>query len=192
MEATGLLGASEIEAAVTKIWIQPEPSNLVGPWLKNLLILYLRHIHGECELDWTTFFLEGAPLLKKIYIEVWDHTCWGYEENELTKDFMEKCEILYQKKTDISWETPDAVKHYSLKQLIIKGYQMEEKFNRYIKRVLKAAVNLELIILLDSGRCECCKFSPATRYPRTEEERILIKKQILEWACSPIKIGIGT
>jgi hypothetical protein len=52
--------------------------------------------------------------------------------------------------------------HYSLKQLTIKGYQLNDKFRGYVRCVVEAAVNLEHMILLDSGSCEHCKFSPST------------------------------
>lgn len=53
-----------------QIWIQPEGPKQLSRALQNLRILSLHNIHEECDLTWTTFFLEAAPLLEKIYIEV--------------------------------------------------------------------------------------------------------------------------
>ncbi|KAK3144403.1 hypothetical protein QOZ80_4AG0312640 [Eleusine coracana subsp. coracana] len=65
------------------IWIQPEAPRQLSPLLQNLQAVILRHIHDECDLSWTMFFLEAAPLLKKIAIGVWNHICYEYEEDEL-------------------------------------------------------------------------------------------------------------
>jgi len=72
-----------------------------------------------------------------------------------------------------------------LKELIILGYQVEDKFTAYIRRVVKAAVNLELVLLFESGSCKLEGFAPPTRFPETKEERDLVKQQISEWASSP-------
>ncbi|CAN6195427.1 unnamed protein product, partial [Urochloa humidicola] len=181
----------DLDFSCEMIWIQPEAPKLAGRWLQNLQFLCLRRIHDECELDWTLFFLEAAPLIRKMHVEVWDHTICGHEENE-PKELTELYQYLYRKKSDYSltWETPKDLKHYCLKELIINGYQLEEKFTRYARRVMEVAVNLERITLLDKAWCERCKFSPSTRYPRTEEERFLTRKQILGSSSRPIKICI--
>ncbi|RLM93453.1 hypothetical protein C2845_PM08G04380 [Panicum miliaceum] len=136
--------------------------------------------------------VEKVTDTKVAIVEVWDHTSCGHEEDE-PEEFTELCQQLYQNKCDsLTWEAPDDLKHYSLKEIIINGYQIGEKFTRYTRRVVEAAANLELVILLDRARCEHCKFFPSTRYPRTEEERFLTSKQILEWSSRPIKIEIVT
>ncbi|PUZ58214.1 hypothetical protein GQ55_5G491500 [Panicum hallii var. hallii] len=182
------------------IWVQLEAPKLAGNWLQNLQFLCLRCIHED-----------SAPLSKKMHVEVlyelskvfhsyllpwstkvWDHTSCGHEEDE-PEEFTELCQQLYQKKCDsLTWEAPDDLKHYSLKEIVINEYQIGEKFTRYTRRVVEAAANLELVILLDRARCEHCKFYLSTRYPRTEEERFLTSKQILEWSSRPIKIEIVT
>ncbi|KAG2572927.1 hypothetical protein PVAP13_7KG210855 [Panicum virgatum] len=164
-----MVEALELNFSCENIWIQPEGPKQVGPCLQNLRFLYLQRVHEEYDQDWTLFFLEAAPLLNTLHIQVWGHTSCIYED-----------------------DAPNGFKHYGLKELAIKGYQDEEKFTRYIKRVVEAAVNLELIVLLESDWCTGCKFYPSTRYPRTDEERDLTRKQILQWGSSPIKVGIGT
>ncbi|TVU15561.1 hypothetical protein EJB05_39088, partial [Eragrostis curvula] len=165
-----------------RIWIQPEAPRLLRPLLQNLRIVSLRGIHGECDLDWTMFFLEAAPLLKKISIWVWDHTCDGYEEDEF-KEYDQLWQQILQKEEHgtLKWETPEDFKHYNLRALVIRCFEAEERFTKYIRRVIKAAVNLERISLFDSGSCARCHFS----FPRTV--RHLMTKQISEWRSSPLK-----
>ncbi|RCV34215.1 hypothetical protein SETIT_7G143200v2, partial [Setaria italica] len=180
-----------------RIWIESEAPKVLGPLFQNLQILSLQCIHEECDLDWTMFFLEAAPLLNQIFIKVWDHTpsvpnCRPFQLLGDTCNIREEeygeWQDVYQKGYNLPmWEAPADLKHCNLKELIIKGYQVEEKF-RYIRRLVKAAVNLEVIVLIHSGSCEYCKFSPSTRYPWTQEERLQIKEQILEWRSSPIKL----
>ncbi|CAL5068546.1 unnamed protein product [Urochloa decumbens] len=171
----------DLDFECERIWIEPEAPKVLGPLFQNLQILNLQRIHEECDLDWTMFFLEAAPLLKQVFIKVWDHACFNWDE---------EWQDMYQKGYSLpTWEASADLKHCNLKVLTIKGYQVDEKFTRYIRRVVKAAVNLEGIVLIHSGSCEHCKFSPSTRYPWTHEERLQIKEQILEWRSSPIKIG---
>ncbi|XP_066345429.1 putative F-box/LRR-repeat protein At3g58880 isoform X2 [Miscanthus floridulus] len=180
----------DLDFACERIWIQPESLKQAGPSLQNLQFLCLRGIHEECDLDWTLFVLEAAPLLKKMHVQVWNHRRCPHEEEVP----LELYEALYQRTwiyDSLTWEAPSDLKHYGLDDLIIYGYQIEEKFTRYIRRIVEAAVNLERIILLDGATCERCKFSPSTRFPRTEEERSMTRKQILEWSSRPIKIGIA-
>ena len=122
-------------------------------------------------------------------MQVWGHTSCIYED-DVSKELHQL--VCQRENSLVTWEAPNGFKHYGLKELAIKGYQDEEKFTRYIKRVVEAAVNLELIVLLESDWCTGCKFFPSTRYPRTDEERDLTRKQILQWGSSPIKVGIGT
>ncbi|TVU15575.1 hypothetical protein EJB05_39103, partial [Eragrostis curvula] len=165
-----------------RIWIQPEAPKLLRPLLQNLCIVTLRGIHGECDLDWKMFFLEAAPLLKKISTSVWDHTCDGYEEDGF-KEYDQLLQQILQKEEHgtLKWETPEDFKHYNLRALVIRCSQAEERFTKYIRRVIKAAVNLERISLFDRGSCARCHFS----FPRTV--RHLMTKQILEWRSSPLK-----
>jgi hypothetical protein len=119
-------------------------------------------------------------------MQVWEHTCDSYEEE------CGEWQDMFNRGDNLpTWEAPADLKHCNLKVLTIKSYQVEEKFSRYIRRVVEAAVNLEVILLIHSGFCEYCKFSPSTRYLWTKEERVQIKEQILEWrsSSSPLKIG---
>lgn len=89
-------------------------------------------------------------------------------------------------KNNINWE-PSNFKHNNLTKLIIYGFRPENRFMSYIRRVMKAAVNLDEISLHDD-RCEICEsYYPITRYPHTKKERDLVKRAINEGRTSPIK-----
>ncbi|KAJ1254415.1 hypothetical protein BS78_K067800 [Paspalum vaginatum] len=179
-----MIDALDLDFQSEKIWIRLEAPKLVAPRLQNLRLLFLRCVHGECDLDWIMFFLEAAPLLKTLHVKVWDHTGCADGDDPRQELFDKRSSIL-------AWEACGDLKHYSLKKLTIEGYQDEEKFTKFIRRVVEAAVRLELIVLLDSGWCPICNFSPSTRYPQTNEEMDLTKKQISKWRSKPINVRIG-
>ncbi|TVU32381.1 hypothetical protein EJB05_24110, partial [Eragrostis curvula] len=123
-------------------------------------------------------------------IRVWDHTCDANEEDEY-QEYGELWQQIYQKGNDLlKWDSPKHFKHRNLRMLTISGFQVEEKFLRYVRQVMVAAVNLHLISLFDGAYCRGCQFRPSTRYPRTDGERDQLKKQISEWRSSPIEIKI--
>ncbi|TVU15503.1 hypothetical protein EJB05_39027 [Eragrostis curvula] len=175
----------ELDFQSKKIYIQPEGPKRLAPLLKNLETVILRFVHEDWHLTWTMFFLEAAPLLKEINIHVWGHDC-NSNEGAMYK-------LLFQKTSDdhLIWEARNDFKHYNLSKLIIEGYQVEEKFTRYIRQVMESAVNLVLLSLLQSRLCANCGFCPSTAYPQTDQERERIKMQISEWRSSPIKIEFG-
>jgi hypothetical protein len=54
-----------------QIWVQPErPNKQLRAALGGLTSLYLSNIYHECDLSWTTFLLEAAPLLETLEIHV--------------------------------------------------------------------------------------------------------------------------
>ncbi|CAN6249125.1 unnamed protein product [Urochloa humidicola] len=161
-----------------RIWIQPEGPELLAPLLQNLMILNLENIYEECDLTWTLFLLQAAPRLKMLQIKVSNHECIPIQDEMLRQHYI--C-----KKSNIEWKVPD-FKHHNLILLDIHGFQPDSKFMGYIRRVIKAAVNLEVISLNDQF-CEFCGFRPTTRYPRTKKERDMIRKEISEGLTSPAK-----
>ncbi|CAL5068549.1 unnamed protein product [Urochloa decumbens] len=161
-----------------RIWIQPEGPELLAPLLQNLMILNLENIYEECDLTWTLFLLQAAPRLKMLQIKVSNHQCVPIQDEMVRQHFI--CA-----KGNIEWKVPD-FKHHNLILLDILGFQPDSKFMGYIRRVMRAAVNLEVISLNDQ-LCECCGFCPTTRYPRTNKERDLIRKEIHEGITSPVK-----
>ncbi|KAJ1271593.1 hypothetical protein BS78_06G139200 [Paspalum vaginatum] len=179
-----MIDALSLDFQCEKIWIQLEDPKLVAPRLQNLHSLFLRRVHGECDLDWIMFFLEAAPLLKKLYVQVWDHTsCGDGEDPRLQKLFDKRSNVL-------TWEARGNFKHYNLKELTVVAYQDEKKFTTFIRHVVEAAVYLELIILFDTNWCASCNFKPSTRFPRTDEERDWTRKQISQWRSKPIDVRI--
>ncbi|KQJ94259.1 hypothetical protein BRADI_3g09495v3, partial [Brachypodium distachyon] len=114
-----------------KIWVKPEDR-----------FVSLINISGECDLNWTMFILQGAPILKELCITVRDHLC------EMEKD------------KGLEWETSESdFKNHNLAVLRIFGFQAEDKFISYVRSVMKAAVNLEDVYLLHNNNSACrrCK-----------------------------------
>ncbi|TVU15516.1 hypothetical protein EJB05_39040, partial [Eragrostis curvula] len=175
-----MLRLLDLDFECGKIWIQPQDSKLIRPWLQNLQILYLRHIHEECDLDWVMFLLEAASLFKRVYVQVSDSAvcqCNKSDHRDLGQ--------VHQ------YKGPADLKHYNLMELSIRGYQVNERFTRYIKLVVEAAVNLQRVLLLDNVPCKRCGSCPSKGFPQTLEERKLVGKQISQWRSSPVKIGFG-
>nr|CAH67477.1 H0805A05.7 [Oryza sativa] len=162
-----------------KVWIQPETPKHLAPFMRNLTLVDVHRIHPNCGINWTLFLLEAAPLLKILSISVTDHLCVPVEE-ELIKRFV------ICKKSNINWE-PSDFKHSNLSKLTIHGFQPNNIFMGYIRRVMKAAMNLEEILLHDDWCEDCESYYPVARYPQTKIERDLVKKAINEGITSPIK-----
>ncbi|CAN6276085.1 unnamed protein product [Urochloa humidicola] len=173
-----------------KIWIQPEAPRPLA-FLHNLEMIRLRFIHEKCDLSWTIFFLEAAPLLKEINVQVWDHVCHSSEKG-MTKRLTQMQREVYKKESNhLNWESHNDFKHYNLSKLTIEGFEVEEKFTRYIRQVVKAAVNLEVVLLRKSRICGGCGFCPSMAYPRTEEQRDQIRMQISDHRSSLVRIIFG-
>ncbi|CAD6338418.1 unnamed protein product [Miscanthus lutarioriparius] len=169
------------------IWIQPEGPKRLTPLLQNLRVVTVRFIHEGYDLMWTLFILEAAPLLHTLNIQISYHICYSDEENQTDENTREN----FDRAADLlKWETHHDFKHYNMKKLTIEGFQVEAKFTRYIRRVMEAAMNLEVVSLRESHPCLRCEFLPSTVYPRTHKEINLIKKQISAWRSSPIQIEI--
>jgi len=171
-----------------KIWIQPEATRPLAPLLRNLQMLRLRFIHEKCDLSWTMFILEAAPLLKEINIQVWDHVCNANEEDMSREELQMQQEFFKIESDHLSWEAHD-FKHYNLSKLTIEGFQVEEKLKSYIRQVLKTAVNLELVALRKSRLCGKCRIRPSSMaYPQNEEQKDLIWTQISDQISSNARI----
>ncbi|CAM0943332.1 unnamed protein product [Alopecurus aequalis] len=155
-----------------KIWVRPESPKLLRPVLSKLQQVNLENIPEGCDFSWTMFFLEAAPFLKDLCITVWDHWCIMATGKEFRK------KRAYCEKEEVKWKpsAPD-LKHKNLVKLTIYGFQPEDYFMRYIRRVAEVAVNLAEISLHDRKVCgRCGKLDPKikvcpSRYPWTAEER---------------------
>lgn len=111
------------------------------------------------------FILEAAPLQKELSITVWDHWC------DMVTDKERRKADGYCGKSNVDWKSSASdFKH---------GFQANDGFIRYIRRVMVAAVNMEEISLHDRKVWDCCSDSnPKTRYPRTDEERKRVVEEL--------------
>ncbi|KAM0865750.1 hypothetical protein ACQ4PT_043069 [Festuca glaucescens] len=162
-----------------KIWVIPECPKLLAPVLGKLKIVNLHNLSEGCDITWTMFILEAARSLKELSISVWDHWC----KMETNKDI--RRQHGYCEKANVEWQTSGVhFKHKNLVKLTIYGFQPEENFVRYVRRIMEIAVNMEEISLRDREMCERCgsldpdiKVCPS-RYPRTSEEKDLLREEI--------------
>ncbi|XP_037416822.1 uncharacterized protein LOC119279819 [Triticum dicoccoides] len=163
-----------LDFASEQIWVLPESPKLLTHVVSKLHHVNPGHLSEGCDLAWTMFILEAAPSLKELYIRVWDHWC----KKVTYKDLQKKYGLC--KKAEVKWK-PYApyFKHKNLVRLTIYGFQPDDNFVTYIRRVVEAGVNMAEIHLHDRKVCGCCSdLDPAmkgkvcpSRYPRTTEER---------------------
>uniref|UniRef100_A0A8I6X3B5 At1g61320/AtMIF1 LRR domain-containing protein n=1 Tax=Hordeum vulgare subsp. vulgare TaxID=112509 RepID=A0A8I6X3B5_HORVV len=122
-----------------KIWVQPEcPTQCLSSVFRQLRFLNIVNLPEGYDLTWTIYFLEAAPLLKELYITVWDHEC----KMEMDED--KRKEESYCENKGVGWDSAAAdFQHHSLVTLVMFGFESEDCFVSYVRRVLAAAVNLE-------------------------------------------------
>ncbi|KAM3245295.1 hypothetical protein ACQJBY_056549 [Aegilops geniculata] len=162
-----------LEFRSEKIWIQPECSKVLAPVLAKLRFVNLDHLREECDISWTLFLLEAAPYLEELCITVWDHKCRIESQKSVSK------------KTDAKWEPSDPhFKQKNLARLTIYGFQSDDNFIGYIRRVIQAAVNIRDVSLHSRKVCPLCfeKFPQValrpSSYPRTSEELDLLREKM--------------
>uniref|UniRef100_A0ACD6A0F0 Uncharacterized protein n=1 Tax=Avena sativa TaxID=4498 RepID=A0ACD6A0F0_AVESA len=162
-----------------KIWVLPECPKLLTPVLGKLQIVKLDNLPEGCDIAWTMFILEAASSLKELCISVWDHLC----KMKTDKDF--RRQNGYCEKANVEWQSSAVhFKHKNLVKLTIYGFQLEENFVRYVRRVMEIAVNMEEISLHDREVCERCgNLDPSievcpSRYPQTSEEKDMLREEI--------------
>lgn len=97
------------------------------------------------------FILEAAPSLRELCITVWDHWCKIVKDKELRR------KNGYCEKANVEWQ-PSAfnLKHKNLVKLTIYGFQPDEIFVQYVRRILKVVVNMREVSLHDRKVCERC------------------------------------
>uniref|UniRef100_A0A0D3FCB7 F-box domain-containing protein n=1 Tax=Oryza barthii TaxID=65489 RepID=A0A0D3FCB7_9ORYZ len=164
-----------------KIWVEPEGWKRLAPVLGELRHVTLVDLPEGCDIAWTMFIVEAAPRLESLSIRVWDHWC-KMERDETTRQENGYCD-----KSNVEWQPSVAnLEHRNLAKLTIVGFQPDEHFVGFIRRVMESAVNLEEISLYDRvvGRC-CSCLDPKTkskvvpsRYPRTMKEQVLLRKEM--------------
>uniref|UniRef100_A0ACD5UHV4 Uncharacterized protein n=1 Tax=Avena sativa TaxID=4498 RepID=A0ACD5UHV4_AVESA len=155
-----------------KIWVKPEGRKQLLPVFHKLSLVNLFNISKECDLTWTMFILQGAPILKKLRIMVRDHLCDMIKgKRRYLYDFSEEKD----KGLECEPSAPD-FKHHNLAELRFYGFQAEDKFVRYVRNVMEAAVNLEAVYLHKDPGCEKCE--PRLRNDWTSTETLLIRDKI--------------
>nr|CAB3463588.1 unnamed protein product [Digitaria exilis] len=170
------------------VWIEPEDPKYLSHVFNNLREVYLYNIFFECDLNWTMFILEVAPFLNKLFLKVSRHPC----ERSRCKHSAERVNVLWHQ------ASPD-FKHRKLNLLEIIGFAVDEELMKYIRHVIKQAVGLKRIRLLDQPPCSKCDAIDDTqlpskvrwRFPEEEEERKLIRQQLIDGFSSCVEISIG-
>ncbi|KAF7057014.1 hypothetical protein CFC21_064363 [Triticum aestivum] len=162
-----------------KIWVLPECPRLLVHVLGKLQIVNLDNLPQGCDIAWTMFILEAASSLKELCVTVWDHLCKMETDEDVRKElgYCEKANVEYQ---------PSIVhfKHKNLIKLTVYGFQPEDNFVRYVRRVMEIAVNLKEISLYDWQVCKRCRdLDPSikvcpSRYPRTSEQKDMLRVEI--------------
>ncbi|EMS49364.1 hypothetical protein TRIUR3_06334 [Triticum urartu] len=130
------------------IWIQPEHPKQLTAIFRNLTSVFLLGIFTECDLSWTLFFLEAAPVLQNIALS--RHSCIMTLENSAEK-------------TNVVWKPTKDLKHLNLKVLLIFGCEDEDKVTNYVRLVMGRAVGLNSIVLHGEYPCEDCNATDLER-----------------------------
>ncbi|KAF7087190.1 hypothetical protein CFC21_090397 [Triticum aestivum] len=158
-----------------KIWVQPEfPTPCLASVFSQLRFVNLLHLPEGHDLTWTMYILEAAPLLKELYMMVWDHAC------NMEIDETKRKEEAYSEDKGVEWDLVAAdFQHHSLVTLVIFGFESEDCFVSYVRRVLVAAVNLEDVFLYSGLKCGSCPDKKKlVRYPWTEWQRISLNERL--------------
>ncbi|KAF8779486.1 hypothetical protein HU200_002533 [Digitaria exilis] len=159
-----------------KIWVQPEGPKQLLPVFHKLRFVSLINISEECDLNWTMFVLQGAPSLEELRITVGDHVCEMLRDEELRKLY-----AYSEDKKCVDWEAAAcSFKHHKLTVLRMIGFRPEDKFVRYIRSIIEAAVNLQDIFLFNKLVCERCKHMvpKASRSPWPKKQRLSLRNRI--------------
>ncbi|KAM3406816.1 hypothetical protein ACQJBY_000716 [Aegilops geniculata] len=157
-----------------KIWVQPEcPTQCLASVFRQLRFLNIVDLPEGYDLTWTMYFLEAAPLLKELYITVWDHEC------KMEMDEEKRKEESYSENKGVEWDSAAAdFQHHNLVTLVMFGFESEDCFVSYVRRILAAAVNLEDVFLYCGLECDDCPEKKLGRYPWTKRQRISLKKRM--------------
>lgn len=162
-----------------KIWVVPECPKPLAPVLGKLRVVNLVNLPEGCDIAWTMFILEAAPALKELCIRVWDHWCKMVTDKEFRK------KNGYCEQANVEWQ-PSAsdFKHKNLVKLTIYGFQPDEYFMPYVRRVWEVALNMKEISLHAREACERCgDLDPSiivspSGYPRTDEMKNILREEI--------------
>ncbi|KAM0858746.1 hypothetical protein ACQ4PT_047631 [Festuca glaucescens] len=157
-----------------KIWVQPEcPTASLASVFRQLRFLNLVDLPEGYDLTWTMFILKAAPLLKELYMTVWDHGC------VMVTDEQQRNEESYSENKGVEWDSAAAsdFKHHSLATLVIFGFESADYLVSYVRRVMAAAVNLEDVFMYSRLECDYCVDTKPIRFPWTKRQRMSLKKR---------------
>ncbi|KAM0915326.1 hypothetical protein ACQ4PT_010932 [Festuca glaucescens] len=159
-----------------RIWVQLEcPTESLASVFRQLRIVNLVTLPEGYDLTWTMFILEAAPLLKELYMTIWDHPCIMETDEETRK------EGLYSENRGVEWDSAVAdFKHHNLATLIIFCFESDDYMVSYLRRIMAAAVNLEDVFLYSRLECDGCQDEKPIRFPWTKRQRISLKKRVTE------------
>lgn len=93
------------------------------------------------------------------------------------------------------WKQSD-FSHNHLEGLQITGFEVEDKYLKFVRLVMERATNLKTVILADEGPCEHCdtaEYSASLResmYPKNEDEKSSVAKQLKNNLSSSVQIII--
>uniref|UniRef100_A0A453MFY1 At1g61320/AtMIF1 LRR domain-containing protein n=1 Tax=Aegilops tauschii subsp. strangulata TaxID=200361 RepID=A0A453MFY1_AEGTS len=177
-----------MESPVAKkgtLWIQPEMKQLSTAFNK-LRKLTLRGIFVEFDIIWTLAFLEAAPTMEILLIEVWDHACSAFVNDE------ERRSVFAERKNP-QWEMDfHCSKNGLLKELQFVGFRSLEQQFVFIRALLGRAPNLQTILLKGAEQCKYCNAldtksccSTESSFPKSEDEQAMVARRITDGKSSP-------
>ncbi|CAN6176426.1 unnamed protein product [Urochloa humidicola] len=151
-------------------------------------------VHGifvEFDLVWTKAFLQVAPSVEILHIQVWEHAC------EVDSDARQ---MTFPERTNPCWELElDSSKNVLLKELQLVGFRPLEQQITFIRAVLERAPNLKRVVLKeDTEACEDCdaignpSFSLTGHvFPKNKGDQDAVVKKITDGMVSSAQIIFG-
>ncbi|CAO2180477.1 unnamed protein product [Urochloa humidicola] len=169
-----------------KIWVKPEDPRQLSPVFSKLRDLYIHGIFHESDLNWTLSVLQAASFVKNFYISIPHHVCGFFSIHECSDE-----------KKNVPWETSQ-FEHHNLSLMQIAGFAVEKKIMQYIRLIIKRAVCLKEIRLLEKIPCESCDavrahITPSftrPKFPAHERNRKLVRERLMDGLSSSVKISI--
>ncbi|KAK3159394.1 hypothetical protein QOZ80_2AG0149580 [Eleusine coracana subsp. coracana] len=160
-----------------KIWLQPEhPRELMLSGLKKL---HLTDISPGCNLSWTLFLLEAAPLLESLNIQIFDHIC--------TADRRRKRDL----NTKLKWQPSPGFMHRNLKKLTFNRAFHFYKDLRFAKLIMELTVNLEALTM-GVKSLECVAAEPNFPDFAGSRSRFAGNTAYVDTVVKKLKDGIST
>ncbi|XBH74538.1 hypothetical protein VPH35_101467 [Triticum aestivum] len=151
--------------------MQPEMKQLCTAF-SNLRKLSVFGIFIEFDIIWTTTFLEAAPSVEMLHIEVWDHDTCGWGDNYDRK-------LVFADRKNPEWEMDShSSKNWLLKELQIFGFRPLEQQFTFIRALLERAHYMKC------GR-DCVILTRESLFPKSEDEQEMVVRRITDGKPSP-------